>query len=264
MSIDALPWRTGITRIRPNEIRIRGYSLTELMGRVSFAEAVYLLLWGDLPTAEQAKLLEAILLSVIDHGVTPPSTQAARTVACTGTPLVSAVAAGMLAISEYHGGAVEMAMELFYDTARRWETGEDLESIVAAVLSEYKAAQRRLPGYGHRIHADDPRTRRLLDLAHELGLCGQFVAIAEAYAKALAWTTSKHLPLNVDGAIAALLCELGFPTELANLVFVIGRVPGLAAHVYEERTRQRPMRAINFTQAEYDGPAERVIPVTVW
>ena len=135
MSIDALPWQTGITRIRPNEIRIRGYPLTELMGRVSFAEAVYLLLWGDLPTVEQARLLEAILLSVVDHGVTPPSTQPARTVACTGTPLVSAVAAGMLTISEYHGGAVEAAMELFYDTARQWETGKDLENIVAAVLS---------------------------------------------------------------------------------------------------------------------------------
>jgi citrate synthase len=263
MSMDALSWQTGITRITPNEIRIRGYPLTELMGRVSFAETVYLLLWGDLPTVEQARLLEAILLSVIDHGVTPPSTQAARTVACAGTPLVSAVAAGVLAISEYHGGAVEVAMELFYDTARRWEAGEELESIVATELSEYKAAKRRLPGYGHRIHTDDPRTCRLLELAHELGLCGQFVAIAEAYAKALAQTTRKHLPLNVDGAIAALLCELGFPTEVANLIFIIGRVPGLAAHVYEERTRQRPMRAINFTLAEYDGPAKRALPVRV-
>lgn len=90
-----------------------------------------------------------------------------------------------------------------------------------------------------------------------MGLCGQFVTIAEAYAKALAQTIRKHLPLNVDGAIAALLCELGFPTEVASLVFAIGRLPGLSAHVYEERTRQRPMRAINFTQAEYDGPAAR-------
>jgi citrate synthase len=263
MSMDALPWQTAITRITPDEIRIRGYPLTELMGRVSFAETVYLLFQGDLPTAEQARLLEVILLSVIDHGVTPPSTQAARTVTCTGAPLVSAVAAGMLAISEYHGGAVEVAMELFYDTARRWEAGEELESIVANVLSEYKAAKRRLPGYGHRIHTDDPRTGRLLDLAHELGLCGQFVTIAEAYAKALVQTIRQHLPLNVDGTIAALLCGLGFPTEVGSLVFVIGRVPGLAAHVYEERTRQRPMRTINFTQAEYDGPAERVLPVHI-
>lgn len=261
MNIEALPWQTNITCIMPNEIRIRGYPLTELIGRVSFAEAVYLLFRGDLPTAKQARLLEAILLSAIDHGVTPPSTQAARIVACTGAPLVSAVAAGILAISEYHGGAVEVAMRLFYDTARRWEAGEELESIVAMVLSEYKVAGQRLPGYGHRIHTDDPRTRRLLELAHDLGLCGQFVTIAEAYAKALAQTVSQHLPLNVDGAIAALLCELGFPTEVANLIFLIGRVPGLAAHVYEERTRQRPMRAINFTQAEYDGPAERAIPV---
>ena len=69
--------------------------------------------------------------------------------------------------------------------------------------------------------------------------------------------------LNVDGAIAALLCELGFPSEVGSLVFVIGRVPGLAAHVHEERTRQRPMRAINFTQAEYDGPVERALSVRV-
>ncbi|HID62299.1 MAG TPA: hypothetical protein EYP49_06110 [Anaerolineae bacterium] len=89
-------------------------------------------------------------------------------------------------------------MELFYDTARQWAVGEELESIVATALDECKAARRRLPGYGHRIHTDDPRAPRLLDLAQELGLCGQFVTIAEAYAKALAQTTGKHLPLNLQ------------------------------------------------------------------
>ena len=102
-----LHWKTAISKIQPNQIRVRGYQLDQLMGRVSFAQMVYLLFKGELPSENTGKLVEAILVSSVDHGATPPSALSAITVASTGSPLNAAVAAGILAVSSYHGGAIE-------------------------------------------------------------------------------------------------------------------------------------------------------------
>src|SRR3982750_2753868 len=103
-------WTTALTSIAPNKILIRGYPLDEMMGRLSFADAVYLLLMGELPTPAIGRMLNAVLVSSIDHGVTPPSTLAARNVATSGAPLKDAVAAGILAFGPHHGGDIESCM----------------------------------------------------------------------------------------------------------------------------------------------------------
>src|SRR5467141_1554242 len=103
-------WQTALTSIEPNKILIRGYPLDEMMGRLSFADAVYLLLMGELPTPAIGRMLNAVLVSSLDHGVTPPSTLAARNVATTGAPLKDCVAAGILAFGPHHGGDIESCM----------------------------------------------------------------------------------------------------------------------------------------------------------
>src|SRR6188508_728382 len=103
-------WQTALTSIAPNSILIRGYAVDELMGRLSFADAVYLLLMGELPTPAIGRMLNALLVSSLDHGVTPPSTLAARNVATSGAPLRDAVAAGILAFGRHHGGDIESCM----------------------------------------------------------------------------------------------------------------------------------------------------------
>ncbi len=253
-----LHWKTAITQVRPNEIRLRGYRIDELMGRVTFGQAVYLALRGDLPSPEVGRLIEAMLVSSIDHGATPPSALTARTVASTGAPLNAAVAAGVLAISRYHGGAIEDAMRTLLDAlARQDEEGTAAEAVAAQVIAEMRAAKRRVPGFGHRIHTDDPRTKRLFALAEEAGVAGRGVAMMRALEAALAEALGRHLPINVDGALAALLVDLGFSPEMGNAFFIIARLPGLVAHVYEEQARQRPMRRIHPTDHEYDGPPAR-------
>jgi citrate synthase len=122
-----------------------------------------------------------------------------------------------------------------------------------------KEKGKRASGFGHRIHTQDPRTEKLFSLAEELGLAGKFVRIARAAEKLLAELIGKRLPINVDGAIAALLCELDIPPDIGNAFFIIARVPGLVAHIHEERTRMRPMRKIDPQDFEYDGPAERKV-----
>ncbi|MDD8025493.1 MAG: citryl-CoA lyase [Acidobacteriota bacterium] len=254
-------WLTAITDVRPNRIVARGYAIDELMGRITFSQAIYLILKGELPGPEVGRLLDAIFVASIDHGASPPSALTARTVASTGADLNDAVAAGVLAISRLHGGAIEEAQRTYLAIAARMD-GQGLgeEDAARAILDEMKAKGKRASGFGHRLHTKDPRTGRLFDLAGELGLAGRHVRIAWAAEKALAAQLGKPLPINVDGAIAALLCDLGIPPEIGNAFFIIARVPGLVAHVHEEKTRMKPMRKVDPEDFIYDGPADRKLP----
>ncbi|HZE89861.1 MAG TPA: citryl-CoA lyase [Verrucomicrobiae bacterium] len=258
--MEDLHWKTGITKVEPNKISLRGYPIDQLMGKISFSQGIYLALKGEFPSEQVGKMIDAILVSSIDHGATPPSILAARTVASTGAPLSSAVAAGVLAISRLHGGAIEEGMEQMLAVARRADAEKISEKDAATrVVAEAKAAKKRLAGFGHRIHTDDPRSKRLFDLARELKLAGRHLAIAAALEDALAASSGKRLPLNVDGAIAAVLCDLGFPTSVANAFFIMSRVAGMVAHIEEERHREKPMRRIHPSDHEYDGPPGREV-----
>jgi citrate synthase len=254
-------WMTAITDIKPNHILMRGYPVEDLMGRISFAQGIFLVLTGELPSPEVGKLLDAIFVSSIDHGASPPSVLTARTVASTGNDLNTAVGAGVLALSRWHGGAIEEGQRLFLEIARRADHDRTSdEAAAAAVLAEMRARGKKASGFGHRIHTKDPRTAKLFALAESLHLAGRHVAIARAVEAAIAAQLGKPLPINVDGAIAALLSDLGIPPEIGNAFFIISRVPGLVAHVHEERTRMKPMRKIDPEGYAYDGPAERKLP----
>lgn len=250
-------WVTRITKVEPNHLVVRGYALDELMGQISFAEAVYLIFRGELPPAALRRLLDALLVASLDHGCTPPSAIASRNAASTGAPLNAAIASGVLAVNRHHGGAVEDCMLLLERTlAEKENQGQTIDRAAEMLVTATLAAGKRLPGFGHRIHTRDPRTARLFKLAEEAGVNGAFIALARAIQDALR-RAGKDLPINVDGAMACLLCELGFPAALGNVFFLIGRLPGLAAHAFEEVTTQKPMRRIDSTACRYDGPPER-------
>jgi citrate synthase len=250
--------RTAITKVEPDKLLLRGYRIDLLIGNISFAQAVFLAIKGELPSEKEAKMIDAMLVSSIDHGVTPPSCLSARTIASTGAPLNAAVAGGILAISKHHGGAIEDCMKVIQEAVRRKrETNKTEDEMAALVIKEYKEKNRRLPGFGHRIHTKDPRTTKLFQIASQLGIAGENVGMTKAIEDAMEKENGKRLPVNVDGAIAALLCEMNFPSELANAFFMLARFPGLVAHVYEEQTRMKPMRFINPKDHEYDGIPER-------
>jgi len=253
-----LHWKSAITKVEPNKLTVRGYKLDELMGNVSYAQMVYLLFKGEMPSENIGKMIETILVSSVDHGTTPPSVLSALTVASTGAPLNAAVAAGILSISKFHGGAIEDCMLILKQgMALVKDEGKSMKEAAKQVIGDYRAVKQRLSGFGHRVHTNDPRTPKLFGIAEELGVAGDYVKLALTFVDVLKETTGKHLPLNVDGAIAALLCEMDFDPILANAFFMIARVPGLVAHIYEEKTRMKPMRKIHPTDVEYDGPENR-------
>ncbi len=252
-----LHWKSAITKVEPNRLTIRGYQLDELIGHVGYASMVYLLFKGELPDKKRAKMLEAILVSSVDHGTTPPSVLSAITVASSGAPLNAAVAAGILAISKFHGGAIEDCMHVLISTMNLTQSKNiSYNDAAKEQINQYKTAGKRISGFGHRIHTQDPRTDRLFSLAHELNIDGEYIKLANSFVNEFA-KTGKKLPLNVDGAIAALLCEMDFDPQLANAFFMIARLPGLVAHVYEEKTRYKPMRKIHPSDVEYDGVINR-------
>ncbi|MFQ6104200.1 MAG: citryl-CoA lyase [Candidatus Glassbacteria bacterium] len=254
-------WKSAVAKVEPNSILLRGYRIDDLMGELSYAEAAYLAIKGELPADAERRMIDAILVSSIDHGVTPPSTISAITAASTGAPMNAAIAAGLLAMSRFHGGAIEESMGLLAEAVGIMDREKKSASEAArAIVDRYRAENRRFAGYGHKIHTSDPRTRKLYTLADELEVSGDYVEVAREIEKALHESTGRKLPLNVTGAIASLLLEMGFAPGHANAFFIIARLPGLVAHIHEELTRQSPLRQIDPSDAEYDGPAERKLP----
>lgn len=233
-----------------------GHDVTTLMKDATFADVVYLLHRGRLPVEAERRVIDAILIASADHGPGSPSAAAMRTVA-TGNRAApeAAIAAGVLAIGDAHGGAGLACLDLItrgVDLVNR--QGQSMDAAAAEIVEEETSAGRRLPGLGHRAHTTDPRTAVLFGLMEDAKLAGAGVEFVRALEKVAA-RTIKPLPINVDGAIAAVLYDLGFPPAMGKLIFIIGRVSGLSAQLIEEYTRERPMRIkIPFV---YDGPKPR-------
>src|SRR5579864_1175575 len=198
-------WPTSLTSIEPNKILIRGYPLDEMMGRLSFAEAVYLLLMGELPTQAIGRMFNAILVSSLDHGVTPPSTLAARNVATSGAPMKDSVAAGVLAFGPHHGGDIESCMRFLDRGLSLVRSGRTLQEAAETIVDDCLKIDEAPPGFGHRYHTRDPRAARLFQMALELELEGEHVRLiraAERTAMSRQEEFGRPLPVNVDGAIA--------------------------------------------------------------
>jgi citrate synthase len=250
-------WKSAITSIEPNKVLVRGYPIEELMGKLSYGQALYLLLKGELPSEKKGKIIDALLISSIDHGPKAPSCNAAILAASTGAPINASLAAGILSINQFHGGAVENCMHAILEVDKMMkEKNLALQDAVKELLEGYKSRKKRVAGLGHRVHTDDPRTRRIFELASEYGLGGKHCEIIKALSQELS-SSGKGLPVNVDGAIAAILCELEIDPYLANAFFIFSRLPGILAHIKEEKERYKPMRVIDAEDWEYDGPPER-------
>ena len=250
-------WRTAIVDAGPTHLRVRGHDVLELMKEASFTDLIFLLHHDRLPSPGERRLLDAILIGVADHGAGAPSCAAAR-LAASGNrqSLSAAVAAGVLTIGDEHGGAGSGCMELIaagLERARR--DSLSFGDTAGRIVDEAKSARKRLPGFGHRVHVTiDPRVNVLFTLAEESGLAGDGIRFTRALEAAIG-ERIKPIPLNIDGALAAVLFDLGLPSMVGKLMFIVGRVAGLSAEVLEEHMREKPMR-INIPVA-YDGVAPR-------
>jgi citrate synthase len=245
----ARAWSTAITATTDDQVIVRGVPLDEAIGRDTFP-AMLMRLWrGDAGTPEEADLLGACLVASIDHGPLSPSALVTRTVASTRSLPMSALAAGILSFSDLHGAVVTRAMRILTTAPSEG----DLKEWAAGVFETERAAGRRLPGIGHRWHHTDLRAERLMEVAGRLSDGASERAI-RALAARVAEHSGKAVPVNIDGGLAVALTALNLDPAYGDFVFAIARSFGLAAHYVEEEAREYPMRTIDPTLAQYDGP----------
>ncbi|WP_422650262.1 citryl-CoA lyase [Cupriavidus sp. H18C1] len=260
-------WHSAIIDMQPGVIRYRGYPIEQLIGRVSFAQMIWLMLRGELPPPGQAALLDAALMSAVDHGPQAPSIAVARMAATCGVALNNAMASAVNLLGDVHGGAGEQAVALYLDIAARADAGLALPDAVRAGLQAWRELHGKyVSGFGHRFHPVDPRAPRLLELVDQAAadgvVGGRFAAIARAVEVELGAGRSRPVPMNIDGATAVIYAELGFPPPLARGLFCLSRSVGILAHAWEQTEqggRNKGPMPREFIWS-YDGHPPRDVP----
>lgn len=239
-SLDSMKewWRTSIIDIAPDTIRVRGYAIEDLIGAISFSDMIWLMLRGELASADQSALLAATLVAAVDHGPQAPSIAIARMATTCGVAINNAIASAVNVLGDVHGGAGQQAMEIYRAVDQRVHAGA---SVVVAAQEEIAlrlANGQMIEGFGHRFHRVDPRAVRLLDMldaaAARSAIEGRFTAIARAVETELAKVKGRRLAMNIDGATATVLSELGFGPDDARGLFILSRSVGILAHAREQ------------------------------
>jgi len=250
---------SAISAANKETILVRGHDLSnELIGKVGLTEYFWLLVTGTIPSAAQRRVLDATLVAIAEHGLVP-SVQASRmTFAAAPEAMQGAVAAGLLGCGSVVLGSAEAAGRFMSEIASLTQAGTALDEAAAAVIGEYRAAKRPIPGYGHPLHKGlDPRAQRLLAVAAEAGCTGIHIEIAQVIERLLPGILGKSLALNVSGAIPAVLLDAGYPVEGLKGVPLLARTAGLIAHLVEEM--KRPIGFVMSDAAaraiDYDGEA---------
>jgi citrate synthase len=232
-------WRTGISDIKPGSIRYHGYAIQDLIGNIGFADMIWLMLRGELPAAGQGRLLEAALMSAVDHGPQAPSIAISRMAMTCGVSLNNAMASAVNVLGDVHGGAGEQAVALYKGIAADIDAGAQEPDAVRKGLDDFIAHHGKyVSGFGHRFHPVDPRAIRLLELVDQAVadgvVTGRYAAIARAVERELQARKGKAIPMNIDGATAVIYAELDFPPALARGLFCLSRSVGILAHAWEQ------------------------------
>ena len=260
-------WSTGIIDIHPGQINIRGYAIQDLIGRLSFAQMVWLMLRGELPGLAQADLLEAALVASVDHRPHAPSIAISRMAVSCGLPLNGAMASAINVLDDVHGGAGQQCMELMQGMDALAGGSPITDDRVATGIDRYVAEHGKvIPGYGHRFHDLDPRAVRLLELVRQAQaagtVTGRFATIGQGIERVLAHRKGKPIPMNIDGACAVIHLELGFAPPLGRGLFILSRSVGILAHAWEQTGQGHRIKGPMPTDMpyRYTGAAQRSRP----
>lgn len=238
-----MKFKTAITHITDEgkEI-IRGNELETLMQEKTFSEVIFLLLLSKFPNTKELNMFNALLVAAIDHGPGTASALTARISASSKNSMHTSLAAGILGLGERHGLAVEGAMKFFQENIDTTD--------LAALLKKMKEQKKYAPGFGHRVLTIDARAQTLFSIAKENGFFGKYCAFALSVHEELNKISSKPLPVNVDGALGAILCDMNVDPRLSQGIFMISRVPGLLAQIYEEMVNDEGLRRLERDEIE--------------
>jgi citrate synthase len=225
--------RIGTPMSQIDRLVFRGKNtLPDLVGKATFTECVFLAVTGKMPTPQQTRILDACLVILIDHGITPSALVARLVADSVPTDVQVPIAAGLLMVGNKFMGTIAGAGALLSEGVK---SGRPAEQWAAETVADFAKRGRRLPGFGHPAYfPDDPRTVRLFEVAKEAGLAGDYIRRIKLLEAEIEKQGKRRVPLNATGAIGALLCEIGFPVAAMRGVAVISRSAGLLAHAMEE------------------------------
>jgi citrate synthase len=214
-------------------ITVRGADLVDdLIGELTFTEMTYFTITGRRPTRAQKRILDAVLVTLMEHGLTPSAIATRMIYGSTPESLQAAVSAGLLAVGSVFVGTMEGCAALI----ERILAAPDRQAAASEIAEEYRSARKPLPGFGHHMHKpDDPRTPKLFAIAEAEGVPGEHIDALRTLSAAVDERFGKHLTINATGAIGALLGEIGIPATVMRGVAVISRSAGLVAHIAEEQ-----------------------------
>jgi len=233
---------TKIGSVDGDDIFVRGHNLLDVLDRYDFTEILYLVLVGGLPDKNAKRMMNILLVSAVDHGMTPGAVAARLTLLGAPEGLQAALGAGLLGAGSRYVGAIELAATLLGKTiAERSDWAPDrFEEAAKRIVTDHRARKKSIPGFGHPFHKSiDPRTARMLDVARECGFFSKHCMLAMALSAQASDVFGRPLPLNAQGAKAGIVLDMGLTPAFAKAVTLVGRCGGLLAHLLEEQ--EQPM-----------------------
>ena len=259
---DMSHWQTAICKVVSNgdteEIVIRGHRMSELIGKVSFAEMMFLMLQGKMPTEQQARTFDALLVASIEHGIAPP-TMIARCFASDGTSIQSAIGAGVTAFGDRMGGLGEQMAQLLVERLpphldNDGPSDEILAHEARSIVEHARQTRTRVPGYGIPLHSMDPRAPKVLEVAKQEGVYGSYCRFGKAIEEAIAHARGgRAIPMNLDGVSAVVALDLGFDWKATRMFLITPRTVSFGAHFLEEREQDSTWRHLPAEQIAYVG-----------
>jgi citrate synthase len=234
---------TRISTFDEKTITWRGRDLVDdLLGKMNFAEVLYLLITGREPDATQAKVLDVCLVTLMEHGLTPHALVTRLVADCNPDQVQIAMAAGLTCVGDVFSGTMEGCGKLLQQGLRE----PDSAAWCKSVATEYRAEKKAIPGFGHPIHKpDDPRSGKLFEIARNAGVEGRAIALLEELSAQVDIAYGRHMTINVTGALSALMMEIGIPTEVMRCIAVTSRAGGLSAHIMEEKETRSGRQIVN-------------------
>ena len=239
--------QTGIAHSDATSITIREHSLVDdLIGQRSFTEMLYFLTVHRMPTATETCVLDACLVTLMEHGFTPTSIIARLVIDSVPGEVQVAMAAALSSIGGVFVGTMEGCARILQTGL---DEGGDLDAYCQRVVDEHRATKRALPGFGHPFHKpDDPRSPKLFAIAREAGVGGKYIDLLERLSTTFDRALGKHMTINATGAIGALLLEIDIPVEILRGIAVVSRAGGLLGHIREEQQRHSARRIWKLTE----------------
>jgi citrate synthase len=228
--------RSDIAWATPTKIVVHNLDLCkDIIGRLDLGQMAFLEIFGKLPEERELRMFNAMMVILVEHGITPSSLATRMTVCGAPEAVQAAIAAGLLSLGSVFVGSIDNAARMLQEALAEAPADADLDAVAVAIVKEYRARREIIPGIGHPFHKPiDPRTPALFKVADETGFNGRYITLMNKIGAEAVRAAKRDLPVNVTGAMAAVASEFGLNWRICRGLVVAARAIGLVGHVMEE------------------------------